>query len=177
MMLVAKFKRGENLYNWYKIQFEKDLEIWRVRFNILFFTVKGEAYTKFIDNFDIPLKQSVLLKNDHKYMEYANGLFKRYKEHKPSFIYGVCSNLTDESALALAAVMGESKQDIIKDYLTEYKNIKISLNGNDLLNLGVKKGPEVKKYLDMLLKARLDNIVTSKDDEINFIKNKCGVKI
>ena len=175
--LAAKFKRGENLYNWYKIQFEKDLEIWRVRFNILFFTIKGEAYTKFIDNFDIPLKQSVLLKNDHKYMEYANGLFKRYKEHKPSFIYGVCSNLTDESALALAAVMGESKQDIIKDYLTEYKNIKISLNGNDLLNLGVKKGPDVRKYLDMLLKARLDNIVTSKEDEINFIKNECGVKI
>ena len=70
--------------------------------------------------------------------------------------------------------MGESKQDIIKDYLTEYKNIKISLNGNDLLNLGVKKGPDVKKYLDMLLKARLDNIVTSKDDEINFIKNEIG---
>ena len=175
--LAAKFKRGENLYNWYKIQFEKDLEIWRVRFNILFFTVKGEAYTKFIDNLDIPLKKSVLLKNDHKYMEYANGLFKRYKDHKPSFIYGVCSNLTDESALALAAVMGESKQDIIKDYLTEYKNIKISLNGNDLLNLGVKKGPDVKKYLDMLLKAKLDNIVNTKDDEIKFIKNECGVKI
>ena len=172
--LAAKFKRGENLYNWYKIQFEKDVEIWRVRFNILFFIIKGEEYIQFIDNLDIPLKKSVLLKNDHKYMEYANGLFKRYKDHKPSFIYGVCSNLTDESALALATVMGESKQDIIKDYLTVYKNVKISLNGNDLLNLGVKKGPEVKKYLDMLLKAKLDNIVNTKDDEIKFIKNEIG---
>ena len=35
----------------------------------------------------------------------------------------------------------------------------------------------MRKYLDMLLKAKLDNIVTSKEDEINFIKNECGVKI
>lgn len=174
--LIAKFKRGENLYNWYKIQFEKDIEIWRVRFNILFFTIKGEEYIKFIDNFELPGKLSLLLKNDHKYMEYANGLFKRYKEHKPSFIYGVCLNLSTESALALAAIMGETKQDIIKDYLTVYKNIKISLNGNDLLKMGVKKGPDIKKYLDMLLKAKLDNIVTSKDDEIDFIKKECGGK-
>ncbi len=112
-----------------------------------------------------------MLKNDHKYMEYANGLFKRYKDHKPSFIYGVCLNLSTESALALAAVMGENKQDIIKDYLTVYKDVKISLNGNDLINLGVKKGPDVKKYLDILLKAKLDNIINTKEDEINYIKN------
>ena len=36
---------------------------------------------------------------------------------------------------------------------------------------------KMKSNLDMLLKARLDNIVTSKEDEINFIKNECGVKI
>ena len=71
-------------------------------------------------------------------------------------------------------VLWHCKQDIIKDYLTVYKNVKISLNGNDLLNLGVKKGPEVKKYLDMLLKAKLDNIVNTKDDEIKFIKNEIG---
>ena len=169
--LTAKFKRGENLYNWYKIQFEKDIDIWRLRFNILFFIVKGDEYVKFIDNLELPGKLALMLKNDHKYMEYANGLFKRYKDHKPSFIYGVCLNLSTESALALAAVMGENKQDIIKDYLTVYKDVKISLNGNDLINLGVKKGPDVKKYLDILLKAKLDNIINTKEDEINYIKN------
>lgn len=169
--LTAKFKRGENLYNWYKIQFEKDIDIWRLRFNILFFIVKGDEYVKFIDNLELPGKLALMLKNDHKYMEYANGLFKRYKDHKPSFIYGVCLNLSTESALALAAVMGESKQDIIKDYMTVYKDVKISLNGNDLIKLGVKKGPDVKKYLDILLKAKLDNIINTKEDEINYIKN------
>lgn len=87
----------------------------------------------------------------------------------------MCSNLSVESALALAAVMGESKQDIIKDYLTEYKNVKIDLSGQDLIEAGVPKGPEIKKALDMLLKAKLDGIVNTKEDELLFIKNEFGV--
>ena len=173
--LINKFKRSENLLNWYKIQFEEDVEVWRMRFNILFFSEKKENFVSLIDRFELSSKETTILKNDHKYIEYAVGLFKRYKDHKPSFIYGVCSNLSAESALALAAVMGEKKQDIIKDYLTEYKNVKIDLSGQDLIDIGIPKGPEIKNILDMLLKARLDGIVKTKEDEILFIKNEYGV--
>ena len=173
--LINKFKRSENLLNWYKIQFEEDIEVWRMRFNILFFPEKGENFISLIDKFELASKEAAILKNDHKYMEYAVSLFKRYKDHKPSFIYGVCSNLSAESALALAALMGENKQDIIKDYLTEYKNVKIDLSGQDLIDAGVPKGPEIKKALDILLKAKLDGIVKTKEDEILFIKKEYGV--
>lgn len=173
--LINKFKRAENLLNWYKIQFEEDIEVWRMRFNILFFALRGENYTSLINGFELTSKEDTVLKNDHKYMEYAVSLFKRYKEHKPSFIYGVCSALSAESAVALAAVMGENKQDIIKDYLTKYKHVKIDLSGNDLIDLGIPKGPEIKKSLDKLLKAKLDGIVNNKNDEILFIKKEYGV--
>ena len=173
--LINKFKRSEHLLNWYKIQFEEDIEVWRMRFNILFFPEKGENFISLIDKFELSSKEASILKDDHKYMEYAVSLFKRYKDHKPSFIYGVCSNLSVESALALAAVMGESKQDIIKDYLTEYKNVKIDLSGQDLIEAGIPNGPEIKKALDVLLKAKLDGIVNTKEDELLFIKNEFGV--
>ena len=173
--LINKFKRSEHLLNLYKIQFEEDIEVWRMRFNILFFPEKGENFISLIDKFELSSKEASILKDDHKYMEYAVSLFKRYKDHKPSFIYGVCSNLSVESALALAAVMGESKQDIIKDYLTEYKNVKIDLSGQDLIEAGIPKGPEIKKALDVLLKAKLDGIVNTKEDELLFIKNEFGV--
>ncbi len=173
--LINKFKRSENLLSWYKIQFEENIEVWRVRFDILFFIEKSDSFYTLIDDFELTSAETTILKNDHKYMEYALSLFKRYKKHKPSFIYDVCSNLSTESAIALAAIMGENKQDIIKDYLTEYKNIKINLSGKDLINLGIQKGPKIKKGLDMLLKAKLDGIVTTKDDEILFIKNEYGV--
>ena len=61
---------------------------------------------------------------------------------------------------------------IIKDYLTKYKHVKIDLSGNDLIDLGIPKGPEIKKTLDKLLKAKLDGIVHNKNDEILFIKKE-----
>ena len=105
--LINKFKRSEHLLNWYKIQFEEDIEVWRMRFNILFFPEKGENFISLIDKFELSSKEASILKDDHKYMEYAVSLFKRYKDHKPSFIYGVCSNLSVESALALLLLWGK----------------------------------------------------------------------
>ncbi len=173
--LKERLKRAAHLLNWYQIQFEKNVDVWRLRFNVIFAVIKGDEYISFINNFELSNKLDGILKNDHKYMEYAANLFKRYKEHKPSFIYGVCSYLSDESAIALAALMGEGKQDIIKDYLTIYKNTKIELNGNDIINLGVKKGPDIHICLEKLLKAKLDGEIRTKEDEINMIKKEYGV--
>lgn len=170
--LQERFNRAAHLINWYKIQFEEDIEVWRVRFYILFYVIKGDEFISLIDSFDLPQKQSIKIKNDRKYIEYAANLFKRYKDHKPSFIYGVCKPLSKESSITLAAIIGESKQDIVKDYLTIYKDEKICLNGNDLLSLGVKKGPLIQEALNMLLKSKLDGIITTKEDEINLIKQE-----
>ena len=45
----------------------------------------------------------------------------------------------------------------------------------DLIEAGIPKGPEIKKALDVLLKAKLDGIVNTKEDELLFIKNEFGV--
>ena len=63
--LINKFKRSEHLLNWYKIQFEEDIEVWRMRFNILFFTEKGENFISLIDKFELASKESSILKDDH----------------------------------------------------------------------------------------------------------------
>lgn len=173
--LINKFKHSENILNWYRIQFEEDIEVWRMRFYILFYIEKGEKYFNLIDSFELTQKEDLILKNDHKYIEYAISLFKRYKNHKPSFIYRVCSNLSTEAVLTLATIMGENKQDIIKSYLVDYKNKKIYLKGSDLIALGIPKGPEIKKYLDILLDSKLDGLINTKKDEINYIKKIYGV--
>lgn len=168
--LLSRLNRTESLINWYNIQFGVSVPVWRVRFHVLFFLIKGDKFNKFIDKFELASKDGVSLKNEHKYIEYAASVFKRYKNHKPSFIYGVCSNLSAESALALSAVMGENKQEIVQKYLTSYMFAETQLKGGDLIALGVNKGPEIKKTLDMLLKAKLDGDARTRDDEINFVK-------
>ena len=46
---------------------------------------------------------------------------------------------------------------------------------SNIINIGIPKGPEIKKSLDLLLKAKLDGIIKNKEDEILFIKKEYGV--
>jgi tRNA nucleotidyltransferase (CCA-adding enzyme) len=53
--------------------------------------------------------------------------------------------------------------------LTKHRNMKPMLNGEDLLRIGVLTGPELGKMLNLLLEARLDGEVGSREDEERFI--------
>ena len=56
-------------------------------------------------------------------------------------------------------------------YLNELRHIKPTLSGNDLIALGVPQGPRIGELLHALLKARLDERVKTRQDEINFIQS------
>jgi len=55
-------------------------------------------------------------------------------------------------------------------YLDELRYVKTSLNGDDLISLGIKQGPSIKLLLGLLLDARLDGEVTSREDEVRLLK-------
>ncbi|MDD3238319.1 MAG: hypothetical protein PHV37_09525 [Candidatus Gastranaerophilales bacterium] len=55
-------------------------------------------------------------------------------------------------------------------YLNELKDIAIELNGKDLIEMGVVPSPLFKELLDKILEEKLNNGLSSKNDEIAFIK-------
>jgi len=54
-------------------------------------------------------------------------------------------------------------------YLSELRHVKPSLNGDDLINLGVPMGPMVGRLLDDLLTARLDGQLSTRQHEEEFV--------
>ncbi len=58
----------------------------------------------------------------------------------------------------------------IRLYLDELRHERPLLNGNALLALGVRQGPRVGMLLTALLQARLDGALTSRQDEIAFVR-------
>jgi len=54
-------------------------------------------------------------------------------------------------------------------YFTQLKDVKPLLRGADLIEMGMKPGPFIKKTLSNLLKARLDEQVMTQQDEFEFI--------
>ena len=59
-------------------------------------------------------------------------------------------------------------------YLTELRHVRTLLDGNDLMALGVPEGPMVGKLLDELLKARIEGLLSSREDEESYVRRSLG---
>lgn len=58
-----------------------------------------------------------------------------------------------------------------KHYLDNLRNIKISINGKDLQNLGISPSPQYQEIFDEVLKAKLQNPKMTKEDELKIAKS------
>jgi tRNA nucleotidyltransferase (CCA-adding enzyme) len=55
-------------------------------------------------------------------------------------------------------------------YVTTLKQVEPAISGNDLIKMGYQPGPQFKKILSFLKKARLDNLVCDKKEELAILR-------
>lgn len=91
-----------------------------------------------------------------------------------SDIYFLLKNLPVEILLYLMAKTdNEEVKKNISLYFTQLQNVHSLVNGNDLkTNLKVPPGPLYRELLDQVLKARLDGMVISREDEMALLQKK-----
>ena len=78
----------------------------------------------------------------------------------------------DEHALRAGAAL--ASEDLaaswVRRYLDELRHVRPLLGGNDLLALGVERGPDVGALLRSLRSARLDGEVRTREDEVAYLR-------
>lgn len=79
-----------------------------------------------------------------------------------------CSTIAIEANLI--AAMSDNARRHIRLYLERLRYVKPFLNGNDLLSMGIKPGPNINTILERLLDARLDGETSSCEDEIELLE-------
>ncbi|MBT0664287.1 CBS domain-containing protein [Geobacter pelophilus] len=90
---------------------------------------------------------------------------------QPSEIYRLFNDLAVEVLLYLMArTKSEEAKKALSLYFTKLQGVHTILTGDDILALGVARGPMVGELLEQLLAARLNGAVMSRDDELNFIR-------
>ncbi|NOX98008.1 MAG: CCA tRNA nucleotidyltransferase [Nitrospirae bacterium] len=115
-------------------------------------------------------------KNEEKIIKGRKGVAKRLKELskkeelKPSRIYRQLEDLPLETLLLLMARTEKVARERIVFYLNELRQIKSKVSGKELLELGLKPGPQFARILKNLLYARLDGRVRTKRDEMKYVK-------
>lgn len=102
---------------------------------------------------------------------------------KDSVLFNLLSGLPVEVILYLIAKAGrEPVRKSLSKYITELKDAKPALKGADLKKLGVPEGPRMGEALEKLLIKRLDNELSTKEEEEafildNFARKKAGKPI
>ena len=82
-------------------------------------------------------------------------------------IYKMFSSLPLESILLYSISVDDN---IALHYLRELADLNVSVNGDDLANLGIKQGKIYKEIFDYLLRKKIENPQLTKEDEIILIK-------
>jgi tRNA nucleotidyltransferase (CCA-adding enzyme) len=89
----------------------------------------------------------------------------------PSVIYELLHDYCLTAYIANSIGAGsETAVEHIELYLNVLKNVKPALTGEDLVKLGVPKGPNIKAVLQKLRQARLDGKIDSKKGEEDMVR-------
>ena len=93
----------------------------------------------------------------------------------PSQLYDLLEGLSQEVVL-IASLLTESAlvRRRLEQFLNELANVRPTLNGQDLLEMGVAEGPQVGQILRRLQEARLDGKVTTAEGERRLVQNILG---
>ncbi len=99
------------------------------------------------------------------------------KEPKRSEIYTALDPLpTEVNLFMMAKTTQTATRRYISLYFTQLKDTKPILRGRDLIQMGFKPGPSIRKRLDDLLKARLDEQVVTREDELQYVNQMMAVE-
>ena len=110
--------------------------------------------------------------------EAVGGLLERLHRLNANENYEIYTLLYHYDTEVLLYLMAKANSERIKrmisNYFTKLKGTKVILRGKDLKGMGFKPGPLYKEIFESLLKARLNKLVGTKEDEVGFVKETFG---
>lgn len=90
-------------------------------------------------------------------------------------LYTLLAHYGTETLLyMMAKVNTEKTKRLISNYFTRLRGTRVMLKGKDLIGLGFKPGPLYKEIFDSLLKAKLNNLIATRDDEVRHVRETFG---
>lgn len=93
------------------------------------------------------------------------------KRLTPRLLYNLLEPLSYEVILLIIAKSKrKALRQNVKDFLKIYNGIRVSLRGEDLLNLGIPQGPVYKKIIAQVLNAKLERKINTKEEELELVK-------
>jgi tRNA nucleotidyltransferase (CCA-adding enzyme) len=176
----ALFERIHHVVSWFDLLFlEERYERWLIYFYGLVDPLKEREIEELCERLALnPRERDRVISGKRQADQILLQLFSWVSsnfEPKRSEIFGVLDSLSTEVKLFMMAKTTQlATRRYISIYFTQLKDTRPLLKGGDLIRMGIKPGPSIKKTLSDLLKARLDEQVVTRQDEMEFISKAHG---
>ena len=173
--LKESFRQAGKALNWHELLYTgSPVERWLVYFLCLNQPLSDDEMAVVCDKLSVPQRwQDILVDERRRVMKAFHQLErdqKRLSDARASEISRRLKGIGDEMLLyAMARTRNDDVRLAISQYLTQWRDVKPLLNGDDLLALGVERGPKIGEVLDLLRDARLDGEVKSRQDELERV--------
>ncbi len=169
----ALFEEVGKVVAWHDLLFlEERYERWLVYFLALIDEVSGEEAAELLLRFGFGPRRSQQVAAERRAALQALRRLESRPEVLPSEVYGLLSGLTTEMLLWLMArARSETVRRTISGYFTDLQKTRLEITGDDLIRMGLNPGPLFKEVLGSLFEARLNGLVKTREDEIEFVRH------
>lgn len=171
---LDRFAVLKKINGWYSFQFEDKLELWISRFCILFADLSRPEMKRLASRFEITGRLYDELAEAFYKFKHAVWQVKRLKDVKASAITDIFDGMKTEAVTAAVAVLGQEYEWLLKEYLTVYRFVAPSVDGNDLKAMGIPPSGVYGEILKEIKRAKLDHEISSKEEELTLAKRIAG---
>lgn len=163
---------------WFDLLYQQDpVEIWVVYFLALTSRLDDGAFWETCTRLSVSehYREKLIEMRVHgeQMLELMDRKVARRESVRRSDIYFWLRGLSLE---VLLYIMAKTRRDDVRKcvslYVTQLREISCSVTGDDLKALGLPPGPRYREILDTVLAARLNGGVTTRDEELELVRNE-----
>jgi tRNA nucleotidyltransferase (CCA-adding enzyme) len=174
----AVLDEAVKIVSWFELLFlERRYDKWVVFFLALCRSLTDEQFLQTCKRLSVTehyrKKLSEMRKAGQETLETMQHRVARRSAVRRSEIYDWLKEFPVEILLYMMAKTTDEKvKKFISVYFTQLQGVRRMITGRDLKKLGLQAGPRYKEILDRVLRARLDNEVESRDDELAMARKE-----
>ena len=172
---IVALEKIEALVAWTEtISLPDEPEIWYVYFLAIFYSLQEDSFSQTIDRLQVPARLKKSLKQDRIACKEGLAHLKNDMDWKPEKIYNLFSNFSMEAIIYFLAIATTDRvTQYANIYFTQYyRRAKLSLTGDDLLEMGMEPGPVFQSVFKALREAHIKGEIETREEEVALVRKQ-----
>ena len=171
--LISELNSAKQALAWHDLLFlDESYMKWVVYFLVLIHSCDPRRSKEICNRFELAMHYQNIFCRERFAAEKTVAELVRNLPIPNNELYRKLSEFRTELILFMMAITQQNKvKKAISHYFTGLRNVGVSINGKDLIKMGVKPGPVYKEIFQATLDAKLNGKLKTKKDELDFARS------